>query len=236
MTSTTSPARRLMRADLKASSLRCAPGAPPEIAWAARPRRGRQFLILGLATWGLVRFSIRWLDSPRRRPGFRRVQLHGAPARVVHHSCSSARALAPSAARLLYACERRVRGAVPRAGTRSHGAGIGRGRSEASSLSRSATPGGTSSCIAPGAVSDLLRRRGARRAYPLICAAASCGSGAWRWPSMWRDRGPRWMFGAGAAVRVHVVPVFFVFPVAFTLTDWGSTTTSTRPTRRSGAR
>ena len=43
-------------------------------------------------------------------------------------------------------------------------------------------------------------------------------------------------FGFYTALRTSIVPVFFIFPIAFTLTASGSTTTSIPTIRRSGAR
>ena len=218
-----------LRADLKAAISRDAlrafhrksPGRHALVA-------GRQFLILGLATWGLVRFShpLVWIPLAVVQ-GFTVFNFTVLLHEVVHHLVfERARPRADRLLGLLYAVPSGVSATQFTRWHLDHHAGLGSDEDDPKrhhlSPKRNArwykllycTPAllpiyfGAARRESATYPRDLRRRIAWERRLAMAFhfgAIAALG----------------WTFGAGAAVRAHVVPVFFVFPVAFTLNRLG---------------
>jgi fatty acid desaturase len=189
---------------------------------------GRQFLVLALATWGLVRFShpLVWVPLAVIQ-GFTVFNFTVLLHEVVHHLVfERARPRADRLLGLLYAVPSGISAAQFTRWHLDHHAELG---SDEDDPKRH----------------HLSPKRNARwykllyctpALFPMYFRAARRESATYppdlRRRIAWERRlamafhlgaiaALGWMFGAGAAVRAHVVPVIFVFPVAFTLNRLG---------------
>ena len=190
----------------------------------------RQFGFLALGTWALVRVEQpARLDPARHRPGLHRIQLHGPAARgraprrlraqpcLALNGCSACSTPCPSGISATQFTRWHL----------DHHAELGSdgGRSEAPPpVAEDQRPLVQAAVLHARPVSDLLPRGARERPRPTRLPSRRSSSGSdgcrsaltlRRWP---RSRGGG---GAAAALRAYIVPVFFVFPVAFTLNRLG---------------
>jgi sphingolipid 4-desaturase/C4-monooxygenase len=188
----------------------------------------RQFLLLGIATWGLVRFDEPWIWIPLAFvQGFTvfnfTVMLH----EVLHHLVFTRRyPVAERALALLYATPSGISASQFTRWHLDHHAELGSDEDDPKRHHLSpkinarwykllyATPAlfpiyfraarRETASYPPDLRRTIARERSASILFHLGAIA-----------TLW------WAFGAEAALRAHVIPVFFVFPIAFTLNRLG---------------
>jgi fatty acid desaturase len=197
-------------------------------AWRHLLVAARQFAVLGLCTWGLVRFTspLAWIPLALVQ-GFTVFNFTVLLHEVVHHAIFNRRR--PRAERALawaYAVPSGISSTQFTRWHLDHHAELGSDEDDPKrrhlSPKRNArwfkllycTPAlfpmyfraarRESASYPPGVQAQIRRER-------LVSIAAHLGALAVLW----------WSFGAGAALRAYVVPVFFVFPIAFTLNRLG---------------
>ena len=191
----------------------------------------RQFLILGLTTWALdTVHEPADLGSAQLRAGLHRLQLHGAAprGRAPYRSSSGGGRWRSASLGLLYAMPSGISASQFTRWHLDHHAELGlrRRRSEAaSSVAEAERALVQAAVLHAGAVSDLLPRGAAReRDVPGgICSGGSRASGGSRSGFHLTAIALLWWTSSAsrAALRAHVIPVFFVFPIAFTLNRLG---------------
>jgi fatty acid desaturase len=161
----------------------------------------RQFTLLGLATWGLIRFShpVIWIPLALVQ-GFTVFNFTVLLHEVVHLAVfATRRPHAERALALLYAVPSGISAAQFTRWHLDHHAELG------SSIDDPMRHDLSPQITYPV---DLQRRIAAERK---VSIAAHLTALALIW----------WFFGGGAALRAYVLPVFFVFPIAFTLNRLG---------------
>lgn len=188
----------------------------------------RQFLILGLATWGLVRFDQPYLWIPLAAvQGFTVFNFTVLLHEVLHHNVfTKPRPLAERVLGLAYAIPSGISASQFTTWHLDHHAELGSNDADPKRHHLSpkrnarwykllyATPvlfpiyfraaRKETAHYPPALQRTIAQERRAALLFHLGAIAA-----------LW------WFFDAGAALRAHVIPVFFVFPVAFTLNRLG---------------
>ena len=197
-------------------------------AWRHLAVAARQFLLLGLATWGLVRLDSPWVWVPLAiLQGFTVFNFTVLLHEVVHHAVFDRRR--STLERLLghlYAVPSGISATQFTQWHLDHHAELGSAEDDPKRhhLSPKRNARWYKLLYATPALFPIYFRAARRESatYPedvqrrirrerLVAVAAHLAALA----SLW------WAFGPGAALRAHVVPVFFVFPVAFTLNRLG---------------
>jgi fatty acid desaturase len=188
----------------------------------------RQFLILGLATWALVRFDSPWIWIPLAIvQGFTVFNFTVLLHEVLHHLVFETRH--PVAERVLALAYAIPSGISASQFTRWH-------------LDHHAELGSADDDPKRHHLSPKVNARWYKLLYatpalfPIYFRAARKETATYpvdlRATIQWERRAALafhlgaiavlwWLFGPGAALRAHVIPVFFVFPVAFTLNRLG---------------
>lgn len=188
----------------------------------------RQFLILGLATWGLVRFESPWVWIPLAMvQGFTVFNFTILLHEVLHHLVFEKRH--PAAERILGLAYAIPSGISATQFTRWH-------------LDHHAELGSAEDDPKRHHLSPKINARWYKLLYatpvlfPIYFRAARKETATYpaevrrtirleRWVTILCHLGAIallwWAFGPAAAVRAHVIPVFFVFPIAFTLNRLG---------------
>ena len=188
----------------------------------------RQFLILGLATWALVRFDSPWVWIPLAIvQGFTVFNFTVLLHEVLHHLVFETRH--PVAERVLALAYAIPSGISASQFTRWH-------------LDHHAELGSADDDPKRHHLSPKVNARWYKLLYatpalfPIYFRAARKETATYpddlRATIQWERRAAIafhlgaiavlwWLFGPGAALRAHVIPVFFVFPVAFTLNRLG---------------
>ena len=199
-------------------------------AGAAFRRRGAQFAILALATVGLIRFDnpLIWVPLAFVQ-GFTVFNFTILLHEVVHHTVFERRR--PVAERVLGLALRDARAASrrasSRAGTSTTMRSSGRTRTirSAHHLSPKVNKRWYKLLYCTPALFPIYFRAARRESstYPADAAAdASAGSARSRSPRTCRRSALLWyVFGVYAALRTSIIPVFFIFPIAFTLNRLG---------------
>jgi len=188
----------------------------------------RQFLILGLATWGLVRFDQPYIWIPLALvQGFTVFNFTVLLHEVLHHNVfERPRPLAERLLGLAYAIPSGISASQFTTWHLDHHAELGSDEADPKRHHLSpkrnarwykllyATPAlfpiyfraarKETAHYSPGLRRTIDQERRAAILFHLGAIAA-----------LW------WFFGAAAAMRAHVIPVFFVFPIAFTLNRLG---------------
>jgi len=188
----------------------------------------RQFLILGLATWGLVRFDQPYIWIPLALvQGFTVFNFTVLLHEVLHHNVfERPRPLAERVLGLAYAIPSGISASQFTTWHLDHHAELGSDEADPKRHHLSpkrnarwykllyATPAlfpiyfraarKETAHYSPGLRRTIDQERRAAILFHLGAIAA-----------LW------WFFGAAAAMRAHVIPVFFVFPIAFTLNRLG---------------
>jgi fatty acid desaturase len=189
---------------------------------------GRQFLLLGLATWGLVTLDRAMLWIPLAVvQGFTVFNFTVLLHEVVHHTVFARRR--PRLERLLgflYAVPSGISASQFTRWHLDHHAELGSDEDDPKrhhlSPKRNARWFKLLYCTP---VLFPIYFRAARRETSTYPPDLQRRIRAERWLSMAAHLGALgglwWAFGSAAAIRAHVVPVFFVFPVAFTLNRLG---------------
>jgi fatty acid desaturase len=188
----------------------------------------RQFLILGLATWGLVRFDAWYLWIPLALvQGFTVFNFTVLLHEVLHHNVFvRPHPLAERWLGLAYAIPSGISATQFTTWHLDHHAELGSDEADPKRhhLSPKRNARWYKMLYATPALFPIYFRAARRETahYPpdrqrtiarerRVAMAFHLGAIAALW----------WAFGAGAALRAHVIPVFFVFPVAFTLNRLG---------------
>jgi fatty acid desaturase len=188
----------------------------------------RQFLILGLATWGLVRFDAPWIWIPLAFvQGFTVFNFTVLLHEVLHHLVFETRR--PRAERFLALAYAIPSGISASQFTRWH-------------LDHHAELGSPDDDPKRHHLSPKINARWYKLLYatpalfPIYFRAARKENATYpdalRGTIAWERRAAIafhlgaiallwWAFGPAAALRAHVIPVFFVFPIAFTLNRLG---------------
>lgn len=189
---------------------------------------GRQFLILGAATWGLVRFDAPWIWIPLAVvQGFTVFNFTVLLHEVLHHLVFVERhPRAERALALLYATPSGISASQFTRWHLDHHAELGSDEDDPKRhhLSPKVNARWYKLLYATPALFPIYFRAARRETatYPpelqtriarerRISIGFHLGAIALLW----------WAFGGPAALRAHIVPVFFVFPVAFTLNRLG---------------
>ena len=189
----------------------------------------RQFLILGLATWGLIRFDSPWIWIPLAFvQGFTVFNFTVLLHEVLHHLVFETRH--PRAERLLALAYAIPSGISATQFTRwhlDHHAELGSSSDDPKRHHLSpkinarwfkllyATPALFPIYFRAARKETATYPRCAARDDSLVSAASSIAFHLGAIALLW------WAFGGAAALRAHVIPVFFVFPIAFTLNRLG---------------
>jgi fatty acid desaturase len=188
----------------------------------------RQFAILGLATWGLVRWTSPWLWIPLALvQGFTVFNFTVLLHEVLHHNVFGRRH--PLAERILALAYAIPSGISASQFTRWH-------------LDHHAELGSVDDDPKRHYLSPKINARWYKLLYatpvlfPIYFSAARKETATYPADLQGRIRWERraaiafhlaaiaglwWAFGGAAALRAHVIPVFFVFPIAFTLNRLG---------------
>ena len=188
----------------------------------------RQFLILGLATWGLIRFDAPWIWIPLAIvQGFTIFNFTILLHEVLHHLVFETRH--PRAERWLALAYAIPSGISATQFTRwhlDHHAELGSSEDDPKRhhLSPKVNARWYKLLYATPALFPIYFRaaRKENATYPEALRAtirwerrAAIGFHLAAIALLW------WVFGGSAALRAHVIPVFFVFPIAFTLNRLG---------------
>jgi fatty acid desaturase len=188
----------------------------------------RQFLILGLATWGLIRFDSPWIWIPLALvQGFTVFNFTVLLHEVLHHLVFETRH--PRAERLLaltYAIPSGISASQFTRWHLDHHAELGSSEDDPKRhhLSPKINARWYKLLYATPALFPIYFRaaRKENATYPHALRAtiawerrAAIGFHLGAIALLW------WAFGPAAALRAHVIPVFFVFPIAFTLNRLG---------------
>jgi fatty acid desaturase len=188
----------------------------------------RQFLILGLATWGLVRFDQPYIWIPLAFvQGFTVFNFTVLLHEVLHRNVfEKPRPLAERVLGLAYAIPSGISASQFTTWHLDHHAELGSDEADPKRhhLSPKRNARWYKLLYATPALfpiyfraarketahypADLRRRIANERRAAILFHLGSIAA-------LW------WFFGAGAALRAHVIPVFFVFPIAFTLNRLG---------------
>jgi len=197
-------------------------------AWRHLAVAARQFLLLGLATWGLVRFETPWIWVPLAAlQGFTVFNFTVLLHEVVHHAVfERRRAGFERALGHLYAVPSGVSATQFTRWHLDHHTELGSTEDDPKRhhLSPRRNARWYKLLYATPALFPIYFRAARRESatYPeatqrqirrerLVATAVHLAALA----SLW------WGFGGAAALRAYVIPVFFVFPVAFTLNRLG---------------
>ena len=203
----------------------------------------RQFAILALATWGLIHFEnpLIWVPLAFVQ-GFTIFNFTILLHEVLHHNVfERPRPLATRILGLLYATPSGISASQFTRWHLDHHAELGSDEDDPKRhhLSPKVNKRWYKLLYCTPALFPIYFRAARRETatYPPDVqrrsdASAKCRSR----PICSRSRCCWYAFGFYAALRTSIIPVFFIFPIAFTLNRLGSTTTSIRTIRPSGAR